>query len=49
MFLISSELPELVGVADRILVLCEGVQTGELSRPEFSQEKILALAVPGDG
>ena len=47
--LISSELPELVGVADRILVLCEGAQTGELSRPEFSQEKILSLAVPGGG
>ena len=45
--LISSELPELIGVADRIIVLCEGRQSGEISRPEFSQEKILAMAVPG--
>jgi ABC-type sugar transport system ATPase subunit len=44
--LISSELPELIGVADRILVLSEGRQSGEISRPEFSQEKILAMAVP---
>lgn len=47
--LISSELPELIGVADRILVLCEGRQTGELIRPEFSQERILSLAVNRGG
>jgi ABC-type sugar transport system ATPase subunit len=45
--LISSELPELLGVADRILVLAEGRSRGELSRQEFSQEKILSLAVAG--
>ncbi len=42
--LISSELPELIGVCDRILVLGEGRIKGELKREEFSQEKILALA-----
>ena len=47
--LISSELPELIGVCDRIIVLAEGSATGELSRQEFSQEKILSLAVPGAG
>jgi len=44
--LISSELPELIGVCDRIIVLSEGRSAGELSRPDFSQERILALAVP---
>jgi len=44
--LISSELPELIGVCDRILVLSEGKIRGELSRAEFSQEKIMSLAVP---
>jgi len=42
--LISSELPELIGVCDRILVLSQGEIRGELKREEFSQEKILALA-----
>jgi len=45
--LISSEMPELIGVCDRILVLSEGRITGELKRPEFSQERIMSLAVPG--
>ena len=42
--IISSELPELIGVCDRILVLSQGQIRGELKREEFSQEKILALA-----
>ncbi len=41
----SSELPELITLCDRILVLCEGVMTGELSREEFSEERIMELAV----
>lgn len=42
--MISSEMPELIGMADRILVMSEGRQTGILDRSEFSQEKILEMA-----
>jgi ribose transport system ATP-binding protein len=41
---ISSELPELVGICDRILVMREGTLTGDLSRDEISQESVMALA-----
>ena len=43
--LISSEMPEMLGLADRIVVMCEGRVTGELSREEATQEKILELAM----
>jgi ABC-type sugar transport system ATPase subunit len=42
--LISSELPELLGMSDRILVMCRGEIAGELSRNQFSQEAVIALA-----
>jgi len=45
--MISSELPELIAMADRILVLHQGRLSGELLRPEFSQEKILHYATGG--
>ena len=41
---VSSELPEVIGVADRIIVMCDGRITGELSREEATQEKVLTLA-----
>ena len=41
--LISSELPELLGLADRLIVLREGRQAGELSRTEADQERVLRL------
>lgn len=41
---ISSELPELMGISDRIMVMCEGRITGILSKEEVTQEKILDLA-----
>jgi ribose transport system ATP-binding protein len=40
----SSELPELLSMCDRILVLCEGRLTAELSREEATQERIMAAA-----
>jgi len=40
----SSELPELLGMSDRILVLHEGRVAGELSRSEASEEEIMRLA-----
>ena len=43
--MISSEMPEILGMSDRILVLSEGKLTGEFDREEASQEKILKSAV----
>jgi L-arabinose transport system ATP-binding protein len=45
---ISSELPEVLGLADRIVVMQQGHVTGELDRGEASEEAILALAMAGD-
>ncbi|GAB3894400.1 sugar ABC transporter ATP-binding protein [Spirosoma agri] len=45
--IISSELPELVGMSDRILVLAAGKQTAILSKEEATQETIMAYAMPG--
>ncbi|MGI6777818.1 MAG: sugar ABC transporter ATP-binding protein [Acetivibrionales bacterium] len=42
--MISSELPELLGMADRILVMHEGEITGELSKEEATQDSIMNLA-----
>lgn len=41
---ISSELPEIMGISDRIYVMCRGKITGELSRAEATAEKIAAYA-----
>lgn len=43
--LVSSELPELMGMSDRILMLAEGRIGGEFARSDFSQEKLLAAAM----
>lgn len=42
--LISSEMTELLGLSDRILVMHEGVVMGELSKAEATQDKVLRLA-----
>ena len=42
--MISSELPEVLGMADRVLVMREGRLTGELSRAEATQESVMHLA-----
>jgi ribose transport system ATP-binding protein len=42
--IISSYLPEIMGLADRILVMHEGKQMGIVDRNQFSEEKLLALA-----
>nr|WP_064248202.1 ATP-binding cassette domain-containing protein [Rhizobium leguminosarum]OAP93806.1 ABC transporter [Rhizobium leguminosarum] len=42
--LISSELPELLGMADRMIVLREGAVTAEFSRDEATQEKVIGAA-----
>ncbi|UNL85404.1 sugar ABC transporter ATP-binding protein [Priestia koreensis] len=45
--MVSSELPEVLGMSDRILVIHEGKLTGELSRAEANQEKIMTYATGG--
>jgi ABC-type sugar transport system ATPase subunit len=42
--MISSEIPELMGLCDRIMVLAEGKLTGTIERKDFSQETIMRLA-----
>jgi ABC-type sugar transport system ATPase subunit len=44
--LVSSELPEILAVSDRILTICQGVLTGSYERAEFSEETILNTALP---
>ncbi|EUJ41675.1 sugar ABC transporter ATP-binding protein [Brochothrix campestris] len=46
--MVSSELPEVLGMSDRIVVIHEGRLTGELSRAEATQEKIMTLATGGN-
>ncbi len=43
--IVSSELPEVIKMSDRILVMAEGRLTGEFSRGEATEEKIIACAV----
>lgn len=43
--LVSSEMPELMGLSDRIIMLSEGRVGGEFTRTEFTQEKLLAAAI----
>ena len=46
--MISSELPELLGMSDRILVMHEGRLAGELPRAEATQERVMHLATGGE-
>ena len=41
---VSSEMPEVMGIADRIIVMCDGRITGELMANEASQSQILTMA-----
>lgn len=43
--MISSEMPEILGMSDRILVMCEGRVSGILTREEATQERIMEMAV----
>ena len=44
---ISSDLPEVLAVADRVLVLCEGRLTGELGKGEATEARVMELASMG--
>lgn len=43
---ISSELPEVMGIADRIMVMCEGRVAADIPRADFDERRILAAALP---
>ncbi|WP_370656737.1 sugar ABC transporter ATP-binding protein [Streptomyces sp. NBS 14/10] len=43
--MISSDLPEVLGMSDRVLVMAQGRITGELNREEATQDAVMALAV----
>jgi ABC-type sugar transport system ATPase subunit len=47
--MISSELPEILGMSDRILVMREGRITGEFDRSEATQEKLMMAATGANG
>jgi inositol transport system ATP-binding protein len=42
--MVSSEMPEILGMSDRVLVMCEGRLTGEFTRAEATQERIMHAA-----
>lgn len=42
--MVSSELPELINMSDRVMVMCNGCSTGILNKDELSQENIMTLA-----
>ncbi|RUW73858.1 ATP-binding cassette domain-containing protein, partial [Mesorhizobium sp. M4B.F.Ca.ET.049.02.1.2] len=46
---ISSEMPELLGITDRIYVMNEGRMVGEMAASDASQEKIMRAIVRGEG
>jgi len=45
---VSSELPELIGIADRMLVMRAGAITAEIARDDFSEHLALSLALPDE-
>lgn len=48
LIVVSSELPEVMGISDRIIVMSEGEQKAELERSEFEERSILTLAIGGN-
>ncbi|CUH39018.1 Ribose import ATP-binding protein RbsA [Jannaschia seosinensis] len=46
---ISSEMQEVIGLADRVLVMRQGRLAGELSRPDINEDRIVRLAMGLDG
>ena len=46
LIVVSSELPEILALSDRVLVMCEGRKTAEFARADATPEKILTAAFP---
>ena len=46
--MISSEMPELIGMCDRIYVMNEGELKGELDAKEATQERIMSFIISAD-
>lgn len=46
--MVSSDLPEIIGISDRVLVIHEGNLAGELERDELTEERIMTLATGGE-
>jgi ABC-type sugar transport system ATPase subunit len=46
LLVVSSELEEVLGISDRVVVMCEGAITGELARADFSEHAVMGLAAP---
>ena len=46
--MISSEMPELIGMCDRIYVMNEGEMKGELDAKEATQERIMSFIISAD-
>ncbi len=47
--IVSSELPEVLGISDRIVVMCEGVVAARFARAEATPEAVLHTALPAGG
>ena len=45
---VSSELPEIIGIADRMVVMRDGAIIGEIPREDFSEHLALSLALPDE-
>ncbi|MFO8068740.1 MAG: sugar ABC transporter ATP-binding protein [Alkalibacterium sp.] len=45
--MVSSDLPEIIGISDRVIVIHEGHVAGEMDKADFSEEKIMTLATGG--
>ncbi len=43
--MVSSDMPELIGVSDRVLVMCEGKVTAELTGDQITQTNVMKAAI----
>ena len=46
--MVSSEMTEILRMSDRVIVMCEGIKTGEVDISEATQESIMHLATQRD-
>jgi ribose transport system ATP-binding protein len=44
--MVSSELPEILAISDRIIVLAEGKKAGEFARSQATEELVMRAAIP---